>query len=85
MLPIDRRFAEGRPDSDGYTARVVNQSDADIAQLPNGSSVKVPLLVRIEQSVTTEFDSNGAAGDVVLAADVIDRLTFVDGALEVAA
>jgi hypothetical protein len=39
----------------------------------------VSLLVRREESVSTQFHGDGAGSDVMLAADVLDRLTLVDG------
>ena len=45
----------------------------------------MPLLVSLEEPVTAKFDGDGAAGDVMPAADVVDRLSSVDGILQVSA
>ena len=47
--------------------------------------LEMSLLVCLEESVTAKLNSNGPSGDVMLAANVIDRLSLVDGVLQVAA
>lgn len=57
---------------------------SELAEHPPRSSLKhwlskVSLLVRLKESVSTQFHGDGAGSDVMLAADVLDRLMLVDG------